>query len=133
MNMKQYRLYRMAIVMVMGAVIGWSVADKNAVLAVVAVVAGTALLYLLRKKVIQLLKTQNEAIEDEMVYKISERASRMTLQIYMMTAAIVGMVLVALREQYPQYAHTGFTLAFSVCAMLIVYLFMYGYYRRHLE
>jgi uncharacterized membrane protein len=126
MNMKRYRLYLMITVMTMGAVIGWAVAEKNAVIPVVAAVLGTTTLYLLKRKVA-------EVVEDELVYRISERASRLTLNAYMMTAAIAGAVLIALRDQYPRYEHTGFTLASSVCVMLVFYLLAYGYYGRHME
>lgn len=125
MKWKQYRVYGMLVVMAMGAVIGWSVANGNAVVPVAAAVIGMVLIYFLKKRV-------TEVIKDELVYRISEKASRMTLQICLLTAALAGAVLIALRDHYPQYAHTGFTLSFSVCAALILYLLLYGYYTQHL-
>jgi len=49
----------------------------------------------------------------------------------MTTIAIIGVVLTALgKAGYTQFTQVGYTLAFSACAMLILYLVFYGYYSK---
>ena len=75
-----YKILGMITVVLMGSVIGWSVAKGNFIVPLIAIVVGTSLLYLYKKNV-------NEVMEDERVYKISEKASRAVFQVFVLAAA----------------------------------------------
>ncbi len=117
MNRKQFALYGMMITAAMGATIGWSISIGNAVLPVATVILGMVLLYLGKTRV-------TEVLEDERIHRISEKASRRTLQIFGISIAIIGVVLVALKE----FTEIGFTLAYSTIALLFLYSIFYRYY-----
>jgi len=124
MDLKKFNRCEMAMGAIVGAAVGWSVASGNFILPVVAVIVGMTFEHLCRRRV-------TEVIEDERILRISERASRRTFQVFMTTIAIIGVVLTALgKAGYIQFTQVGYTLAFSACAMLILYLIFYGYYSK---
>jgi len=103
----------------MGAVVGYGVSVRNALLPVIAFAIGIVLIALGRKKV-------TEVMEDERVIRISEKASRMVFQVFVTAVALISTTLLALNR----YTEVGYTLAFLACALLILYMILYGYYRR---
>ncbi len=112
------------IVVTMGALIGWSVAIGNAVIPIPVAIGGAGLLYLCRRQL-------REVVEDERNYRISEKASRSTIQIAAFLMAIIGTVLAALNlGGTSPFKEVGLTLVFSACALLIIYLTFYSYYSR---
>jgi uncharacterized membrane protein len=124
MNRRQFALCGILITMALGAVIGWSISTENPFLALVAVIVAMALLYLCKTRV-------EEVLEDERIYRISEKASRRTFQVIILTIGLLGVVLITLgKGAFVEYKQIGLILAFSVCALLILYLFFYGYYSK---
>jgi len=124
MNRKQYAWCGIAIAIAIGASVGWSVTTGNYLLPLAAVVAGMALKYLCRRRV-------TEVMEDELIYRISEKASYMTLRVSLVAMAVIAAVLIALSKSgYAEFRQIGLTLAFAVCAMLILHISFYGYYSR---
>jgi uncharacterized membrane protein len=124
MDSKKYMRYRMITTMAMGAVVGWSVARGNVVLLIAVMVAGMALLYLYKSRV-------TEVMEDELAYRLSEKASSMAMRVFGVTMALIGFVLIALSVNgCAAFKQIGLTLCFSVCTLLILYLTFYGYYSK---
>ncbi len=119
MNRKQFTIYRVLICAVTGALLGYAVSLGNTLLTVIAIVIGIILLNLGRRRV-------TEVIEDERIYRISEKASRKTLEIFGVSIALIGVSLIALNK----YVEAGCALAFSVCALTLLYLTFYSYYSR---
>lgn len=119
MNRKQFALYRVTIAAAIGVVIAYAVLTENAVLAMVAVIIGMALLYLAKRKVA-------ETVEDERIYRISGKASRRTLEIFGIGIALTGITLLALKE----FTEAGYALAFSACILGLLHSVFYSYYRR---
>ncbi|MCX5998042.1 MAG: DUF2178 domain-containing protein [Chloroflexi bacterium] len=113
-----------AIVTALVALVGWAVAAGNSVVPVPGVVAGALLLYLLRRRV-------RGVTHDERNYRIGEKASRFTVRVFAFVAAIVGTTLVAADAGDSSSMETvGLTLAFSACALLILYAVSYAYLSR---
>ncbi len=119
MERKKFVVYAALICAAMGAVVGYGVSVRNALLPVIAFAIGIVLIALGRKKV-------TEVMEDERVIRISEKASRMVFQVFVTAAALISATLLALNR----YTEVGYTLAFLACALLILYMILYGYYRR---
>ncbi len=96
MDRKTYTICGIIIVMCLGAVIGWSVEVGNPILLIPAFIMSISLLYLCKGRV-------KEVIEDERTYKISERASKKTLEIFMTVTAITSGILIASRDRYDSF------------------------------
>jgi uncharacterized membrane protein len=122
MNRKHYAWCGMAIAIAIGAAVGWSVTTGNYLLPFAAVVAGMALKYLCRRRV-------TDVMEDELIYRIAEKASYQTLRVSLVAMAVIGAILITLsKNNCAECKQIGLTLALTVCAMLILHIFFYGYY-----
>ena len=119
MNRKEYALYTAAVAAVMGAIIGYSAATGNVLLLFLGFAAGIVMLYLGRRRV-------TEVIEDERIYRISEKASRNTIQVFGIAIALFGATLIALRASM----QIALTLAYSAIALVLLYMVFYAYYSR---
>jgi len=123
MNRKQFAMYAALVCAIMGAVVGYGVSKGNALLPVIAFSMGVVLITLGKRGV-------KEIMEDERTQRISEKASRRTYEVFVTGAALAGTTLIALNK----HIEVGYTLAFSACALLILYMSFYGYYsRKNLE
>ena len=118
-NRKQFAMCGVIISAIIGAIVGYSVQIHNFVLPLIAVTAGILILHLLRRKV-------DEVIEDERIYRISDKASRRTLQVFGIGTALVGTTLISLGR----YQEIGYALNISVCILLILYMIFYAFYSR---
>ena len=126
MKRKKYKQYSLAITIVIGIIIGWSAINGELTIALGAIVIGMIILYLIKSRVKQI-------IEDERVYRISEKASRRTIQIVGTTTALIGLALIGLsRNGYLELSDVGFSLAYFATALLMVYMIFYGYYSKKL-
>jgi len=124
MNRKELTWYRIVIVLVMGALIGWSVSVGNIVLLVVAFIVGPVALYLLRSRI-------EEVMEDERIHLIHEKASARAVQVFAVITASLGAFLITLsRSGYADFSQSGYTLVYSACALLILHLIFRGHYRK---
>ena len=124
MERKKFKLYGLVITIVVGFVIGLSAIRGESITAIVAVVIGMMLLYMLKSRV-------KQVIEDERIYRISEKASRRTIQIVGTTTAILGLSIMGLsRSGYLELTEVGYSLACFAAALLMVYMIFYGYYAK---
>jgi uncharacterized membrane protein len=126
MDRKKFKLYGLVITIAVGFLVGLSVVRGESAIALGAVVIGMILLYSLKSRV-------KQVIEDERVYRISEKASRRTIQVVGTTTAILGLSILGLsRSGYLELADVGYSLAYFAAVLLIVYMIFYGYYNRKL-
>ena len=124
MERKKFKLYGLVITIVVGFFIGLSASRGELTIAVVAVVAGMILLYVLKSRV-------KQVIEDERVYRISEKASRRTIQVVGTTTALIGLTIIGLsKSEYLELVEVGYSLACFATALLMVYMIFYGYYAK---
>ena len=110
-------------VMVIGAVVGFSTSIGNPMLAVGVVLAGMAVMYNLKSRL-------EGVVEDERIHQVSQKASRVTLQIVALGLALGGAVLITMRDTYPGHTDLGFFMAYASCGVLVLYSLFYGYYNR---
>ena len=124
MNRKHYAWCGIALAIGIGAAVGWAVTTGNYLVPLAAVLAGMALKYLCRQRV-------TEVIEDELIHRISEKASYKTLRVSLVAMAVIGAIFIAVSKNGPAaLAQVGLTLAFVVCALLILQIVFYGYYSK---
>ncbi|MCD6410938.1 MAG: DUF2178 domain-containing protein [Thermoplasmata archaeon] len=100
-----------------GAIVGYSVCTGNFVLPFVAVVGGILALQLMKRRV-------EDVLEDESIYRISEKASRRVLEIFGIGSALAGVTLIVLGK----HQEVGYALAFSACIIILLYMIFYAYY-----
>jgi uncharacterized membrane protein len=122
MDSKSYRRYLALATTILAAIVAWSVIAQNMMVAVAGVSATMILLYLLRKRV-------KEVMIDERVHRISQMASRTTLQVFGWVSAASAFILIAFgRTISTGFEQAGYTLAYATCALLLMYSVLYKYY-----
>lgn len=117
MTRNQFVILNMIISGSLGAVVGYAVSSGNFLLSFIAVVVALFLVVYLRKKT-------NLIIFDERVFRVSEKASRKTLNLFLVISSIVGLLLITKDKNNV----IGYTLLYSVCFLLILYLILYAFY-----
>jgi uncharacterized membrane protein len=126
MERKKFKIYWLIITVIVGFIIGLSAFRGEPIIAIVAVVIGMILLYTLKGRV-------RQVIEDERIYKISEKASRRTIQVIGTTTAILGLSILGLSKSgYLNLTEVGYSLACFAAVLLFVYMIFYSYYAKKL-
>jgi len=126
MERKKFKLYGLIITIVVGFIIGLSAIRGEPIMAITAVVIGMIVLYALKSRVKQVL-------EDERIYRISEKASRRTIQVVGTTTGILGLTFIGLSKNgYLELTDVGFSLAYFATILLMVYMIFYSYYSKKL-
>lgn len=121
--MRNYRILRILVAIFVATVVGISVIMGSIVPAILAIVVGAMISYIYKKNT-------DETLEDERIVKISEKTSRMAMTIFSISIAFIGLFLITLKNQYPDFTQAGFTLSYAAVALLTLYYVFYGYYNR---
>ncbi len=121
--MENYQIFRIIIVAFVAIVVGLSVSVGAVIPAFLAILIGAMLSYLYKKNT-------SETLEDERMIRISEKSSRMSMTLFSISIALIGLFLITLKENYPDLTQAGYTLCLSAVALLILYYIFYGYYIR---
>jgi uncharacterized membrane protein len=119
--MKNYQILRIIVAIFVGTVVGLSVIIGTILPAILAIVIGTMISYIYKK-------STDEILEDERIIKVSEKASRIAIVLFSISIAFIGMFLIKLRNDYPDFTQAGFTLSYAAVALLMLYYIFYGYY-----
>lgn len=72
----------------------------------------------------------NIIVEDERTQMINEKASTMTFGIFIAVIVYLGIIIVALRNSYPQYLMVSYTLFLAALFCFILYFASRAYYSR---
>jgi Predicted membrane protein len=99
------------------------------ILAVVLLVALSSVLYVHRDNLKEIFQSDsNVIVEDERTQLINEKAATMTLGSLIAVMIYVGIIIVALRNSYPQFLQAGYTLFAVVLSCFILYFASRAYY-----
>jgi uncharacterized membrane protein len=123
MKQKHFQVIVFLIAMSIAAVLIFAFSIGNAALAISALFAGAVAIYLCKNRL-------DEVVEDERIRQISQKASWVTYQIVVLSFAIGGSVLIAIRNDYPMYSELGYFMAYASCGVLALYGLIYMYYNR---
>lgn len=107
--------------MLLAGAVGSFVSAGNFVIPLAAFLVAIVLMFFLKKNV-------DTRLTDERIEIVSGKASRSAFVISVILMALAGMVLIALRETYPQYLITGYVLSYLGCGMLFLYVILFKYY-----
>lgn len=98
-------------------------------LALVLLVALSIVLYIHRDNLKEIFQSDGSVIvEDERTQLINEKAATMTLGILVTVIMWAGIVIVAIRTNYPQYLSIGYTLFAVIVFCFILYFSARTYY-----
>jgi len=87
--------------------------------------------YVKRNNLEEMFKGKSDMfIEDERSQFINEKAANMTLGILIAVVFYAAIILVALRDQYPQFLDIGYTLFIIAALCLVLYFLSRFYYGR---
>ncbi len=123
MNYKQYRNFRIITAMLLAAVMSQAVIFNNYILAIFAVIAAMAVMFTVKKKVVDVLA-------DERDYQNAGKAARYSLGIFSALGAVLTMFFMFQRSVDPAYEIIGSTLAYSVCGLLLLNSIVFMYYAK---
>jgi uncharacterized membrane protein len=122
MKYATFRIWRVVVVMAMAALTGWAIYRGNAWIPIPAIIAGGMIIWLTRRR-------EKKEIVDERTYNVAYKASFFILRIFTVAAAGIGVTFIALgRGKYPELRSAGLALAYSCCALLLLYYSAYLYY-----
>ena len=124
MTGKTLRILTAVIAVVLALIVGWSITADNFFVPIIAVLLAIGLSYLLRRRT-------KEVTKDERTVLLYEKAAGATIRVCVPLAALVGIILFALRARIPaDMVAAGYVLAYVACALLLVHLAFYSYYAR---
>jgi uncharacterized membrane protein len=127
MSAKTNRLCSMVIVFALAAFIAWSIIMEMPVFVPIAGFVVALLLMRLCRRFTR------EIMVDERIHKINEKASAISYRISTVLMAITGLVFITMRNTLPsEFEIVGSTLAYSVCAIMLIHLAFYRYYKNKL-
>jgi uncharacterized membrane protein len=127
MNAKTFRVCRIAIVMALAILVGASVvAEWPLYVPFLGVLAALLLMRLCRN-------ATKEVMVDERVRHVDAKASAIAFRVFSWLGALAALVLISLRSYVPaELFVAGETLAYSICALMLLHLGFYTYYNRKL-
>jgi uncharacterized membrane protein len=123
MTFKQYKIYRIIVVVILGMSISLSITLENYYLPIVLVIIGMTTMYYLRKQ----LKTI-EVMADERDYKLAGDAARYTITTYGLIGVFGIFILMALSGGKEDFIYIlSQYLAFSICFLFILNVVIFRY------
>jgi uncharacterized membrane protein len=100
-------------------------------MAIILLIALGVVLYIHRDNLKEIFQKDSDAIvEDERTKLINEKAATMTLGIFVATIIYLGIIIIALRNSYPQFSQAGYTLLGAAIFCFILYLGARAYYTK---
>ncbi len=100
-------------------------------LAIILLIALCTVLYIHRDNLQEIFqKDSSVVVEDERTQLINEKAATMTFGIFVAVIIYAGIILIALRDSYPQLLQAGYTLIIAAVFCFILYFTSRAYYNR---
>ena len=121
MEKKTYQTFRMLIGTFVGALVAAAVIMGNLLLAIVTLLLGVLLSYFVKKNVYEIM-------EDERTSLIANKASRMAILSFLAIITVLGIGLLTLKNNFPEFTQAGYTLSYSACLLLLFYIGFYAHY-----
>ncbi|MEN4019971.1 MAG: DUF2178 domain-containing protein [Methanobacterium sp.] len=101
------------------------------ILAIAILILITPIIYKKRDDIEEMFKGDSDTfIEDERTQFINEKAACMTLGILIAVVSYAAIIIVALRDKYPQFLDIGYTLFVIAALCFVLYFISRAYYSR---
>lgn len=102
----------------------WAISTGDTIILATAIITVIALTAILTRK-------EEKLALDERIQLINEKASTLTVKTFVLVTSLLGYVLLALGNSgYAELSHSGFTLIYSACALMILNTVFGTYYSR---
>ena len=122
MSAKGFRISTGVLAVILGGVLGWSIIAGSAIW-----VPALAILLAILVKIFMRRKTI-DTLTDERQTMLGNKAGVITYRILTVATALAGFVFIWFQDSLPDdFAIIGVTLAFTACAMMIVYMASYAF------
>ena len=120
MTAKTFRLSTLAMIIILGGLLIWTIlAEMPVYIPIISILVAMSIKYVLRKRTV-------ETLADERLRNISSRSISVSFRILNLVMALIGLVFIIFKDFLPyEFGIIGATLAFAVCAMLIVQVSLY--------
>lgn len=116
-------IYKMFVALILGGIAGAFIATGNFIIPLISLIIASVILFFLNKNV-------EEVLTDERINSIAGRASKIIFVVSTFIMALAGMILVSIREKYPELLITGYILACFACGMMLLYSILFRYYSK---
>lgn len=124
MKGRTFRISNVLIAVALATAIGWSIIERNFVVAIVAVILAIGASYFLRRRI-------REVRLDERTTLLYEKAAGATIRFALPIAAVVSLILLALQDRVSDdVTLVAYVLAYTICILLLLHLVFYSYYSR---
>lgn len=123
MTLKQFKTLKIIMVIILAIIVGQSVVYHNYFIPIIAMVLAILVLFYFRGRV-------KEIIADERDYEVGGKAARLAIQIFSWLAVVGMLAFLAYSDSNPSFGAIAFTLAYSVCFLMILYAFLFRYYNK---
>ena len=127
MSYKKYRMWQAIIGMIIGGVVGVSIALDNWIIPICAIIIGLFIAIMIRRNV-------KEVVTDERTYAAAFKAARFAVSVVGLGMAIIGGILLVVNhgDLSSSPAQVGFTLLYASCALVVINSLAYTYYNHKL-
>ena len=99
------------------------------VLALITTIAILPVVYIHRDDITEMFQNNDEIVEDERTQLINEKSSTIALGAFIGTIIYVGVIIVSLRNIYPQFLVTGYVLLVTALFGFILSIISRTYYK----
>lgn len=120
MTLKTYQKIKLVFVFFLAMFFSWAIYLDNFLIPVAVMIISSLILMFLRSRV-------KEIIADERDWQIAGKAALIAVQVYSWMAAVSMFVLYSLHSQNTFYEPIAMTLAFSACAVMLIYTFIFRF------
>ncbi|MBA2858419.1 putative membrane protein [Methanococcus maripaludis] len=125
MDLKTYKKYLRILIITVAILVSLAIITGNGYIAVLIVIIGIFTKMNLSKKL-------DEVIEDELLHKVAEKASYLTIQVVCLLFTLLGVFLTTFETYVPGYTLIGTCLAYSAIFILFVnMLFRYIFSKKY--
>ncbi len=101
------------------------------ILALIIIIAVLPLVYIHRDDISEMFqRDSSKIVEDERTQLINDKSSTLTLGVLLATIIYAGLIIVSLRNVYPQFLITGYALLITALFGLILSIISRTYYKR---
>ncbi|MDD5126863.1 MAG: DUF2178 domain-containing protein [Dehalococcoidales bacterium] len=124
MSARVYQFWVIVIIFALAVLVGWSVAaEMPVILPLMGALAALVLIRLLRSKT-------REVMVDERIERINAKAAAISYRVFSIAAVTLGLILISFKNSLPPaLSIVGETLAYAVCALMLIHLAFYYYYK----
>lgn len=123
MKRKTFKLILLATSFLLASSFSYGFVSENYVLPATAMVVAILVIVASRRRV-------SEVMNDERDLQVMGNASRWAIAFYSIPGAAVSAVLMALRHQNPAFETVGSTIAYSVCALLLLQTAFFKFFEK---